>query len=104
MKTNPDIFSKIETALEDNIHTILWRDLIDGTTSMVYDYNDASRLENLPTPEEVAMEIPNPAGWAAGFEDCCLNGSMYLAGLIPPHRFRAGRERRDPRPDRRNRV
>jgi len=82
MKTNPDIFSKIETALEDNIHTILWRDLIDGTTSMVYDYNDASRLENLPTPEEVAMEIPNPAGWAAGFEDCCLNGSMYLAGLI----------------------
>ncbi|MFA6568522.1 MAG: hypothetical protein WCS96_09945 [Victivallales bacterium] len=71
-----------EVSLEKNIHSILWRDFIDASTSMIYDYNDASRRENLPTPEEVNMEIPNPAGWMCGFEDCCLNGSMYLAGLI----------------------
>ena len=76
------LFSKIETAIENNIHSILWRNFIDGSTSMVYDYNDPARRENLPTPEEVGMEIPNPAGWMAGIEDCCLNGSMYLAGLM----------------------
>lgn len=86
---------EFEASLEEEIHAVIWRIFFDYSTNMLYDYNDPSRRENLPTPEEVDMEIPNPAGWLCGFEDSCLNGSMYLAGLIEEYNLTGSEKARE---------
>ncbi|MDD5728100.1 MAG: hypothetical protein PHV59_06015 [Victivallales bacterium] len=74
---------ELENIIEKNVHAVLWEHFIDPRTDMMYEFRDLFRRDSLlPSPEEVRQEIPNPAGWVCGFEDCCLNGSMYLAGLL----------------------
>ncbi|MBN2309999.1 MAG: hypothetical protein JXR94_13585 [Candidatus Hydrogenedentes bacterium] len=55
----------------------------DETTGMPYDCPRGAVLEALPTPEQVADDVPNRCGWMAGFEDCALN-----LGYITPYLIR----------------
>lgn len=59
----------------------------DPTSGAVlfYDYERESAVV-WPTPDEIRDEKPNPAGWATGMEDCCLNGGWILDGLLQAYR------------------
>lgn len=63
------------------VRKILWKHFIDPETYMLYDHKDPGQ-KNLPTREEIKANIPNTTGWTTGMEDCALNGSMYLCGLL----------------------
>ena len=51
-------------------------------TAMIYDYitsfDHDHRFDHLPSPEEIALDFPNPCGWSTGMEDCALNGGLML--------------------------
>lgn len=61
-------------------HDRLWRHFFDRRSNLFYEYRQDD--DAFPTPAEVAAGIPNPAGWATGMEDCCLNGGWILDGLL----------------------
>ncbi|MBR2973342.1 MAG: hypothetical protein IKC41_03915 [Clostridia bacterium] len=54
-------------------------------TKLLYDYvTDVAKrgFDHLPTPEEIAVCLPNPRGWGTGMEDSALNGSCLLEALL----------------------
>jgi hypothetical protein len=53
------------------------------------EFTDPSQF---PTRAEVAMSIPSPRGSGTGMEDCCLNGSWILDGLLSAHRVTGDKE------------
>ena len=77
----------------DRIRDFLWNRLYCPETSLFYDnlFPDGTFSSGLPTPEELALDIPNPCGWGTGMED-----GMMIAGIIVwikqknPHLFLSG--------------
>ena len=63
----------------DSIWAVL-ETFIDPDTGVIYD-TSLGRAE-LPTPGQVHDDIPNPCGWAAGFEDAALNAGLMLPFVI----------------------
>ena len=63
----------------DRIHDFLWNRLYCPETSLFYDnlFPDGTFTSGLPTPEELALDIPNPCGWGTGMED-----GMMIAGIM----------------------
>ena len=63
-----------------------WEKFFSYDTHLFYDYltdNDpAKRYAHLPTPEEVANEIPNRTSWNAGMEDSSINAGIMLEAVI----------------------
>ncbi len=55
-------------------------------TKLFYDYlaEDApdGAISNLPDPETIRLQIPNPCGWGTGMEDSVLNGGIMLEALV----------------------
>ena len=72
----------------DRIHDFLWGHLFSPETSLFYDYltPDGSFANALPTPEELALDIPNPCGWGTGMEDAMLIGGILLEAVVRRHR------------------
>lgn len=67
-----------QTALD-----VIWAALetfIDPDTGVIYDLS-LGRAD-LPTREQVLDDVPNPCGWAAGFEDAALNAGLMLPFAI----------------------
>lgn len=66
---------------------LLENKLFNAKTSLVYDslssHDPEHRFDHLPYPEEISLQLPNPAGWGTGMEDSMLNaGSVVEAYLI----------------------
>ncbi|MBQ9770886.1 MAG: hypothetical protein IJW23_03580 [Lentisphaeria bacterium] len=63
-----------------------WEKFFSYDTHLFYDYltdNDpAKRYAHLPTPEEIANEIPNRTSWNAGMEDSSINAGIMLEAVI----------------------
>lgn len=79
----PDADSACEQAWRRVMET-LW----NPKTGLIYDYvtldesGRESSVAHLPTPQEIALQFPNPNGWLTGMEDCVLRGGpMLLAAL-----------------------
>lgn len=60
----------------------LWEKLFCPETNLFYDQlgpdGGKERFSNLPSPEEIALQFPNPCGWGTGMEDCMLNAGSVL--------------------------
>ena len=77
----------VEQAME-----VSWRRLMTGLwdpgTGCLYDYISSNRLGEvsykacMPTPEEMALQFPNPNGWRTGLEDCDLKGGPMLVAAL----------------------
>jgi hypothetical protein len=68
---NQQLFHKVEEAWE-----VSWKLFFDDNTNLFYDfissYDSTSCLSVLPTPQEIARQIPNRNGWGTGMEDCAI--------------------------------
>lgn len=75
--------------MEQNKINALWyhirNNLFSPETNLIYDCrtspDPAQRFAFLPTPEEIAIDFPNPCGWSTGMEDCMLNAGSVLDTL-----------------------
>lgn len=75
--------------MEQNKINALWHhirnNLFSPETNLIYDCrtspDPAQRFAFLPTPEEIAVDFPNPCGWSTGMEDCMLNAGSVLDTL-----------------------
>ena len=67
----------------ESLWQCIWQKLFCSKTNLFYDTLPGNDLiENLPLPEEIALQVPNPCGWGTGMEDSMLNaGNMLLASL-----------------------
>jgi hypothetical protein len=53
---------------------------------MVYDYWwVVPGFPYLPTPDQIAREYPNAAGWGTGMENCALSAAQVLPGALLRH-------------------
>lgn len=61
----------------------IWQKLFCPETNLFYDDLAENELfKHLPTPEEIALQFPNPCGWGTGMEDSMLNaGNMLITSL-----------------------
>ena len=68
----------------DRIREFLWNRLYCPETSLFYDSlsADGTFTGALPTPEEIALDIPNPCGWGTGMEDAMMIGGIMLEAVI----------------------
>ena len=68
----------------DRIRDFLWNRLYCPETSLFYDHlsPDGSFSSALPTPEELALDIPNPCGWGTGMEDAMMIAGILLEAVI----------------------
>jgi len=55
-------------------------------TGLIYDvltsYENDGNICDLPTPEEIALQIPNPCGWNTGMEDSMISAGQVLEAVI----------------------
>lgn len=63
----------------------VWSGLFCPKTRLFYDYrtsrDPAIQFDHLPTPDEIALQCPNPAGWGTGMEDSMLSAGSVLEAL-----------------------
>ena len=71
-----------ESTWQESVWRRLRHTLFCPETGLVYDYvtsrDHSRRFAHLPSPEEIALDFPNPCGWSTGMEDCALNGGFLL--------------------------
>ena len=64
----------------------VWEKLFWDETNLFYDYRTSLEqdgvIRSLPSPEEIALDIPNPCGWGTGMEDSMLNNGSMLEATI----------------------
>jgi len=76
--TDEELYTKVEEAWHES-----WNRFYDERTHLFYDrvcsYDDAKRLEDLPSPQEIARAYPNRNGWGTGMEDCAISGGVMLS-------------------------
>ncbi len=70
-----------------NAWDFVFKYLYYDKTGLIYDARMTCNAENgmivdLPTPGEIADEMPNPCGWGSGMEDSVLNNSSMLEAVI----------------------
>ena len=54
-------------------------------TGLIYDYRVegcGNGWHHLPTPADIAQNVPNPCGWGTGMEDSVLNGGSAIDALL----------------------
>lgn len=73
--------SKMESAV-GQARDIIFTEFVDERTNLIYDFRDPDRDRHLPTPAEIADEVPNACGWGTGFEDTAIAGGAFLEGLV----------------------
>lgn len=66
-----------------NMYSFLWEKLFCPETNLFYDRIGIGddRFADLPCPEEIAKQFPNPNGWGTGMEDSSINGGHMLLTL-----------------------
>ncbi len=66
----------------DEAWDYIWAGLFNPQTRLFYDYRTSlhpeTQFAHLPTPEEIALQFPNPAGWGTGMEDSMLNAGSVM--------------------------
>ena len=66
----------------DRAWDYIWGKLYYPETSLFYDYLTDHPTDPLcgylPTPEEIAIEFPNPCGWGTGMEDSMINAGSVM--------------------------
>jgi len=64
------------------IREVFEREYFAEGMDLIYDYRTSTehehRFDHLPTPEEIALRLPNPCGWVSGMEDSVINGGIAL--------------------------
>ncbi len=80
----------------ENAWNFVWSRLFDGRTCMFYNYlvgdgADAATAD-LPEPELIRLQIPNPGGYGTGMEDCMLNAGLMTDAVAA--RYEATRDER----------
>ncbi len=72
----------------DSIRTaweFIFRRFYDERTALIYDFltgDGKQATDDLPTPEEIAADYPNPCGWGTGMEDSVLNAGSAIDALV----------------------
>ena len=55
-------------------------------TNLIYDFRVSFEqdgcISDLPTPEEISLNIPNACGWGTGMEDSVLNAGTFMEAII----------------------
>ena len=66
----------------DDAWRYIWSGLFCQKTGLFYDYrtsrNSEHPFDHLPTPDEIAVQFPNPGGWGTGMEDSMLNAGSVM--------------------------
>lgn len=69
-------------ALWDYVFNVLF----DEKTNLIYDqrttYEKDGQIAHLPTPEEIALQVPNPCSWGSGMEDSMIHGGLMLDTVL----------------------
>lgn len=68
----------------------LWRFVFEKLycekTGLIYEniteYTDDGNICNLPTPEQINLQVPNPCSWGTGMEDSMINAGIMLDTVI----------------------
>ena len=72
----------------DATRRVVWERFVHRGNQMFYDYWwGRSGFPFLPTPEEIAQDFPNAAGWGTGMENCALNAAQTLPGALLRHKL-----------------
>ena len=70
----------------DKIENYIWNNLYCDKTNLFYDFRTSkekdSHIVNLPLPEYIASQVPNPCGYSTGMEDSSLNGGIMLDSTV----------------------
>ena len=68
----------------------LWEYIFDvlfcKETNLIYEhrtsYDKNGNVSDLPTPEAISIQMPNPCGWGTGMEDCATDAGIMLDAII----------------------
>jgi len=70
----------------DKIENYIRNNLYCDKTNLFYDFRTSkekdSHIVNLPLPEYIASQVPNPCGYSTGMEDSSLNGGIMLDSTV----------------------
>lgn len=70
----------------DKIENYIRNNLYCDKTNLFYDFRTSkekdSHIVNLPLPEYIASQVPNPCGYGTGMEDSSLNGGIMLDATV----------------------
>ncbi|MBE6704038.1 MAG: hypothetical protein E7583_02130 [Ruminococcaceae bacterium] len=70
----------------DKIEDYIWNNLYCDKTNLFYDFRTSkekdSHIVNLPLPEYISSQVPNPCGYGTGMEDSSLNGGIMLDSTV----------------------
>ena len=55
-------------------------------TGLIYEniteYSRGGNIRNLPTPEQIRLQVPNPCSWGTGMEDSMINAGIMLDAVL----------------------
>ena len=67
----------------------IWERFFCEETELFYDYLVSDRPDaavfHLPSPEEIALQVPNACGWGTGMEDSMLSAGSMLDAVVARH-------------------
>ena len=70
----------------DDAWDFVWNKLYYPETSLFYDFLTDHPADSLcgylPTPEEIAIQFPNPCGWGTGMEDSMISAGSVMSFVI----------------------
>ena len=85
---NETAHTGLPSAAADATRRIVWQHFVHTDNQMFYDYWwGVSGFPYLPTPDQIAQEFPNAAGWGTGMENCALNAAQVLPGALLRHQL-----------------
>ena len=74
----------------EKIENYIWNNLYCDKTNLFYDFRTSkekdSHIINLPLPEYIASQVPNPCGYSTGMEDSSLNGGIMLDSTVAAYK------------------
>ena len=77
----------------DKIENYIRNNLYCDKTNLFYDFRTSkekdSHIVNLPLPEYIASQVPNPCGYSTGMEDSSLNGGIMLDSTVAAYEVTA---------------
>lgn len=77
----------------------VWDKLFYPQTNLIYDLRltlePDGLLTDLPTPEEIARNYPNPCSWKTGMENSMINAGLMLDSVILQYQKTGNSEMRD---------
>ena len=83
---NETAYTDLPREAADATRRILWQRFVHADNQMFYDYWwGVPGFPHLPTPDQIAQEFPNAAGWGTGMENCALNAAQVLPGALLRH-------------------